>query len=119
MDSNSIRVKNEVLQDYTCRRNRQNPVHRFWMQILSEMPGHLKEEARTKRTDLVKQDISKSPTQDAVPFQFETLSGSKELAQFLNKYIVLVEEEIQRIKDWEDEMLQGQNNNMYAMALNS
>lgn len=102
--SNYLFVKPEEWEEYELKTNCSNKIHKFWKQIIEKMPVHLQKELKMKSTNLLKFKNKNNEITGALPFKFYTKEGSEELQNYLQQFIVFIENDSKEILDWKEKI---------------
>lgn len=104
MDKRYLFVKQDVYEKYIYKGNKQNQIRKFWLEIMGNMSMQIKVEVKGKPTDLILQRKGEFSITGAIPYQFETRNGSKELKEYLDQFAVFVEHDTEEIHKWREDI---------------
>lgn len=98
-------VKEEEYEEYRLKGNKQNRIHRFWVEIINSLESSNKKEIKSKLTDLRLKGVEgKYNITGAKPYQFITRESSKELQEALDNFAIFVEYDTDQIFRWKEDV---------------
>jgi len=103
----SIYTTNKEYQTYLRdlpKQNKENHIASFWSRILSEMPAQLRKEIEQLDIQLVVHSVGEFRMNHVKPVQFEVRRASKELIDFLDGYVVFVDDSTSETHKWRSEL---------------
>ena len=90
LSKNQIYVNEMEYIEFKTTSKRNNPIRKFWKELLNAMPRKLYLEVKSKKTDLIRKNIIDYKINT---FQFENENPSKELEECLSKiYVYMIKE---------------------------
>lgn len=96
MEQKIIHVKEQAYDEYNYKANKDNEIRQFLARIIREMPKNLQGEVKFDMVELKLNPIEHLPGKDIVGvkrYKFLPTTASKELYEYMKKFIVFVEEE--------------------------
>lgn len=100
-----IYVSKDEYNEYRFRYSRENRIVEFWHRILHKVPLNLKKEIKSKRTDLIIQAEGKFDITGAFAYQFKTKEATNELSDYLEGFVVFVENNTEEILKWKENFM--------------
>lgn len=101
---NFLFVVEQEYEDFTYRRDKDNRVWLFWMDVLNNAPFEICSEIQTTYISLLEQPPQNFKITGVAPFQFKPLKDSKvseKLSKYLDQFIVFVEfKDPKRFNQW-------------------